>query len=385
MKLNPEVIKIQKTIFETRRDIHKHPELSFQEIRTSKLVAKKLRKFGLKVKTNIGKTGVIGILEGNKRGKTIALRADMDALPIQETNKVSYKSVYDGIMHACGHDAHIAILLGAAEVLSKKRNEINGEIRFIFQPAEEGYAGAKHMIDDGAIDNVDEIYGLHVWNYQKSGTVGIQSGPVMAAADMFDISIKGVGGHGATPQGTVDAVIVASYLIQALQTIVSRNTNPLESTVITVGQINGGDNFNIIADKIILRGTARAYSEKNRNLIKKRMRQICKGIGNAFGATIKLNYKDGYPPVINNQHITNNVKNAAYKIVPKGVIKPYLTMGGEDFSYFADKIPGCFFFLGTLPKDRAPMSTPQHCSHYDIDEGAMLIGSSIFIELGLNI
>ena len=383
--INPEVLKIKNTIIETRRDLHKHPELSFKEFRTSKIVSEKLEKFGFEVQTNIGKTGVIGVLKGKHKGKTIAMRADMDALPIQETSDVPYKSINDGIMHACGHDAHVAILLGAAEILSKKINQINGNIKFIFQPAEEGFGGAQYMIDDGAIDDVDEIYGLHVWNYQKAGTVGIKSGPVMAAADKFSISIKGIGGHGAAPQGTVDATIVASYLIQSLQTIVSRNVNPLESTVITIGQINGGNNFNIIADKIILKGTARAYTQKNRNLIKKRMHEMCKGVGQTFGAKIQLNYKDGYPPVINDNNITNNVKKAANKIIPEGIVSPYLSMGGEDFSYFANKVPGCFFFLGSLPEGKEMMSIPQHCSHYDIDEDVMLIGSSIFIELGLNI
>ena len=383
--INPEVLKIKNTIIETRRDLHKHPELSFKEFRTSKIVSEKLEKFGFEVQTNIGKTGVIGVLKGKHKGKTIAMRADMDALPIQETSDVPYKSINDGIMHACGHDAHVAILLGAAEILSKKINQINGNIKFIFQPAEEGFGGAQYMIDDGAIDDVDEIYGLHVWNYQKAGTVGIKSGPVMAAADKFTISIKGIGGHGAAPQGTVDATIVASYLIQSLQTIVSRNVNPLESTVITIGQINGGNNFNIIADKIILKGTARAYTQKNRKLIKKRMHEMCKGVGQTFGAKIQLNYKDGYPPVINDNNITNNVKKAANKIIPEGIVSPYLSMGGEDFSYFANKVPGCFFFLGSLPEGKEIMSTPQHCSHYDIDEDVMLIGSSIFIELGLNI
>jgi len=384
MNINPEILKIKKTIIQTRRDFHKHPELSFQEKRTSKIVAEKLIHYGLKVSKNIGKTGVVGILKGNKKGKTIALRADMDALPIQETGSLPYKSIYNGVMHACGHDAHTAMLLGAAEVLSKMYKKINGEIRFIFQPAEEGYGGAKFMIEDGAIDNVDEIYGMHVWNYQKSGTVGVQSGPVMAAADMFTIDIKGIGGHGATPQGTVDCIIVASHLIQALQTIVSRNTNPLESTVVTIGKINGGYNFNIIADKITLKGTTRAYTEKNRSLIKTRMKEIITGISKTFGAKIIFKYKDGYPPVINNLNTTLNVKKIAQGIVGKDVIKPYLSMGGEDFSYFANKIPGCFFFLGTAPKNMPIMSVPQHCSHFNIDEKAMLIGSSIFVELGLN-
>ena len=381
MKIHTQIAPLKDTIINTRRDFHKHPELSFKEFRTSKIVAEKLNNFGIETKKNIGKTGVVGILKGEKNGPTIALRADMDALPIQETNEFSYKSVNKGVMHACGHDAHTAMLLGAAEALSKMRHEIKGEIRFIFQPAEEGFGGAKYMIRDGAIDNVDEIYGMHVWNYQKSGTVGIQSGPVMAAADIFTIEINGIGGHGAAPQGTVDSIVVASHLIQSLQTIVSRNTNPLESTVVTVGQINGGYNFNIIADKVTLNGTARSYTNNNKTIIKKRMKEIINGIEKMYNAKIKLNYKDGYPPLINNDTATENVRNAAKKIVGGNVIKPYLSMGGEDFSYYTNKVPGCFFFLGTSPKDRPPMSTPQHCSHFDIDEEAMLIGSSIFVEL----
>ena len=383
MNIHPQIQSLKNKIIETRRDFHKHPELSFQEKRTSHIVAKQLESFNIKVQRNIGKTGVVGTLNGNNPGKTIAFRADMDALPIQETGDSTYKSVNDGIMHACGHDAHTSMLLGAAEVLSNMKNNINGTIKFIFQPAEEGFGGAKFMINDGAIDGVDAIYGLHVWNYQKSGTVGIKTGPVMAAADIFSIKIKGVGGHGAAPQGTIDCIVVASHLIQAFQTIVSRNTNPLESTVVTIGQINGGDNFNIIADEITLEGTTRAYTEKNRLLIKNRMNEIIKGIELTFGAKIILDYKDGYPPVINNESITENVTEAAKKIVGENVIVPYLSMGGEDFSYFSNEIPGCFFFLGTAPKDRPLMSVPQHCSHFDIEEEAMLIGSSIFVELGL--
>ena len=381
MNIHPKISALKNTIIKTRRDIHKHPELSFKEFRTSKLVADKLESYGMQVERNIGKTGVVGTLSGNKQGKTIALRADMDALPIQETGDISYKSINDGVMHACGHDAHVAMLLGAAEALSSMKDEINGIVKFIFQPAEEGYGGAKFMIEDGALDNVDEIYGLHVWNYQQSGTVGVQSGPVMAAADMFTIKIKGIGGHGATPQGTIDCVVVASHLIQALQTIVSRNTNPLESTVVTIGQINGGYNFNIIADEIILKGTTRSYTLENKKLIKEKMKTIISGIEKTFGAKIKLQYKDGYPPVINNVKTTDKLEEAARMVVGENVIKPYLSMGGEDFSFFAEKVPGCFFFLGTAPKNSPPMSVPQHCSHFDIDESAMLIGSSIFIQV----
>ena len=380
-KIRPEITAIKQTIIETRRDFHKHPELAFQEKRTSKIVATKLKSWGIKTKENIGRTGVLGILKGKKKGPIIALRADMDALPIQETNDVSYKSINDGVMHACGHDAHTAMLLGAAEALSKMKDNLKGEIRFLFQPAEEGFGGAKFMIEDGAIKGVNEIYGLHVWNYQESGTVGVQSGPVMAAADIFSIKINGIGGHGAAPQGTVDSIVVASHLIQALQTIVSRNTNPIESSVITIGQINGGYNFNIIADEVILKGTTRAYTKENKQLIKNRMQEIISGIEKTYNAKIILDYKDGYPPLFNNKEATQNVFSAAKKIVGDNVIKPYLSMGAEDFSYYTNKIPGCFFFLGTSPKDRDLMSTPQHCSHFDIDEEAMLIGSSIFVEI----
>ena len=383
MHINPEVLKLKNKIISIRRDIHKHPELSFQEFRTAKLVSDQLRSFGISVTDNVGKTGVVGVLQGSSPGRTIAMRADMDALPLQEKSDVLYKSINKGVMHACGHDAHVAMLLGAAEVLSNNKKNINGTIKFIFQPAEEGYGGAQFMIEDGVIDNVDEIYGLHVWNYQQSGTIGIKDGPVMAAADMFTITIKGIGGHGATPQGTVDSIVVASNLIQTLQTIVSRNTNPIESTVLTIGKINGGDNFNIIADTVTLKGTTRAYTEKNRQLIKDRMFQIIKGTEKVFNASITLNYKDGYPPVINDSQITQKVYAAATKIVKDKVIKPYLSMGGEDFSYFSNRVPGCFFFLGSAPKDREPMSTPQHCSHFDIDEDVLEIGSSVFVELGL--
>ena len=382
MKINPQVKKFKNKIIKIRRDIHKHPELSFQEFRTAKLVSDSLKKFGLEVDENIGKTGVVGILKGARPGKTIAFRADMDALPIQETSDLSYKSVNDGVMHACGHDAHTAMLLVAAEILSKNIEQISGKIKFIFQPAEEGFGGAKFMIDDGALEGVEEIYGLHVWNYQESGTIGLKSGPVMAAADKFEIIINGIGGHGAAPQGTVDCVVVSSYLIQSLQTIVSRNTNPIDSTAITIGQINGGYNFNIIADKVILKGTARSYTE-NRLMIKKRLQEIINGTESMFNAKIELIYEDGYPPVINDIATTKKLSRIANKIVGNKLISPYLSMGGEDFSYFAQKSPRMFLFLGTMPNGKDKMSTPHHCSHFDIDEDSMVIGTSVFVELAL--
>jgi amidohydrolase len=382
IKFRVEVENIKDFIINTRRDIHKYPELAFQEKRTASLVAKNLKSWGIEVEEQIGKTGVVGLLKGNNpNGKTIALRADMDALPVQEVSDVEYKSVHAGVMHACGHDGHTAILLGAAKVLSEKKDLINGNVKFIFQPAEEGYGGAKYMVEDNALEGVDEIYGMHLWNYQEYETVGVKTGETMACADLFDIKIKGTGGHGATPHGTVDAIVVASSLINSLQTIVSRNTNPLESTVVSVGMINGGNNFNIIADEVNLRGTTRAYTQENRDLIKERMLQICKGIEKAYGAEILLEYQDGYPPVINDEILVDKLSQSAKKIVGDGLGMPYLSMGGEDFSYFANEVPGCFFFVGSAPQGRKPMSVPHHCSHFDIDERSLLVGSSIFIQL----
>ena len=238
------------------------------------------------------------------------------------------------------------------------------------------------MLEDGALDGVDEIYGIHLWNYQKFGTVGVKPGPIMAASDKFVIDIEGIGGHGACPQGTVDPILVAAHLITALQTIVSRNTNPLESTVVTVGMMEGGTNFNIIPHHATLKGTARAYTEENRNLIKQRMAEIVAGIGATFGAKITLDYQDGYPPTINAEEQAQVLLKAAQKIVGETEAGyPYLSMGGEDFSYFAQEVPGCYFLVGSAPLDREPMSVPHHCSHFDIDERALLVGASVFVQV----
>ena len=380
MNIRPEIKDIEKNIIDWRRDFHQYPELGFDEYRTSKIIGEALKEMGLAPQMNVGKTGVTADLTFGE-GPTIALRADMDALPMQETSGLDFSSKHDGVMHACGHDGHMAMLLGAAKVLTQNGDSFNGTVRFIFQPAEEGAGGARYMIEDGCLDGVDEIYGIHVWNYQPVGEVGITDGPVLAAADMFEIKIKGIGGHGAAPQGTIDAVVVASHLVQALQTIVSRNTNPLESTVVTIGTISGGHNFNIIADKVTLSGTARAYTEENRNLIKTRMAEIIDGVAKTFAAEISFDYEDGYPPTINHTDPVNKVLKAAERVVGEKAGMPYLSMGGEDFSYYLQKIPGCFFFVGSAPNDQKLFETPHHCSHFTMDERALLVGPSIYLNL----
>ena len=384
ININKEIQKISDDIYTYRRDFHQNPELSFQEYRTAETISKYLDSFGITHKTNIGGTGIVGEIDFGS-GPTIALRADMDALPIQEIGDLEYKSKNEGVMHACGHDGHMAILLGTANVLSKNKKIKKGKIRFIFQPAEEGGGGARYMIEDGCLEGVDEIYGLHLWNYQPLGEIGVKEGPIMAAADMFDIIVKGKGGHGATPQGTIDAIVVASHLVTTLQTIVSRDTNPLENTVVTIGEISGGENFNVIADQVKLSGTTRAYTEKNRIMIKNRMKDIIDGVSKAFGSEIVLNYKEGYPPTINHKIPTKYILDSASQVVGKGAGFPYLSMGGEDFSYYLQNIPGCFFFIGSAPDEKDTLSTPHHCSHFNIDERALLVGASVYINLIKNI
>tara|TARA_Y100000766_G_scaffold279267_1_gene287236 strand:- start:339 stop:1502 length:1164 start_codon:yes stop_codon:yes gene_type:complete len=384
MNIRTEIKKIENMIIDWRRDFHQYPELSFKEHRTGDVIANELRSMGLEPKINVGKTGVTADLEFGD-GPTIGLRADMDALPIQETSVLSFSSKNDGVMHACGHDGHMAMLLGAAKVLTQKVDQYNGTVRFIFQPAEEGEGGARYMIEDGCLEGLDEIYGIHVWNYQPVGEVGVKDGPVLAAADMFDIKIKGIGGHGAAPQGTVDSIVIASHLVQALQTIVSRNTNPLESTVISVGKINGGHNFNIIADEVSLSGTARAYTEENRSLIKTRMKEIIQGIEKTYNAQITFDYKDGYPPTINHTEPAEKVLKAAKQVVGSKAGMPYLSMGGEDFAYYLKEKPGCFFFVGSAPNEKELFETPHHCSHFNMDERALLVGPSIYLNLLDNI
>ena len=384
MNIRTEIKKIENMIIDWRRDFHQYPELSFKEYRTGDVIANELRSMGLEPKINVGKTGVTADLEFGD-GPTIGLRADMDALPIQENSGLSFSSKNDGVMHACGHDGHMAMLLGAAKVLTQKVDQYNGTVRFIFQPAEEGEGGARYMIEDGCLEGLDEIYGIHVWNYQPVGEVGVKDGPVLAAADMFDIKVKGIGGHGAAPQGTVDSIVIASHLVQALQTIVSRNTNPLESTVISVGKINGGHNFNIIADEVSLSGTARAYTEENRSLIKTRMKEIIQGIEKTYNAQITFDYKDGYPPTINHTEPAEKVLKAAKQVVGSKAGMPYLSMGGEDFAYYLKEKPGCFFFVGSAPNEKELFETPHHCSHFNMDERALLVGPSIYLNLLDNI
>ena len=380
MNIRSDVNIIHEKIINWRRDFHQYPELGFQEHRTSAKIIEILEGMGVEPKSGVGKTGLTADMVFGE-GPVIALRADMDALPIQETSDLKFSSKNPGVMHACGHDGHMAMLLGAAQLLSKTKRKFRGTVRLIFQPAEEGGGGARYMIKDGCLKDVKEIYGIHIWNYQPLGEIGIKEGPVLAAADEFDIIIEGKGGHGAAPQGTIDSIVVSSQLINSIQTIISRNTNPLESAVVTIGKIRGGDNHNIIADKVKLTGTVRAYTEKNRAMVKERLKQIIDGISKMSGAKILLKYHDGYPPTINHELPTKKVLHAAQKVVGDKAGPLYLSMGGEDFSYYLEKIPGCFFFVGSAPNKDKVFETPHHCSHFTMDENALLVGTSVYMNL----
>jgi len=369
-----------------RRWFHAHPELSFQEVKTAEYVAKELRSYGItELWEQVGRTGIVAMIRGSQPGPTIALRADMDALPIQETGDCPFISQNPGVQHACGHDGHMSILLGAAKVLYSLRDKLHGNVKLLFQPAEEGFGGAREMIKDGCLTdkfgtNVDAVYGAHLWSYDKVGKIGARHGPMMAASDKFEIDVLGKGGHGAAPESTVDAVVVAANVVTALQTVVSRNISPLEAGVVTCGTINGGFGYNIIADKVTITGTCRSFTKETQNTIEQRMNGICCGLGSAYNANINLHYHYGYPPTINrDSQSVDRLHASARKIVGKentGV--PYITCGAEDFSYFLEAKPGCFFFIGAgLPGELRP----HHKSIFDFDEASLEIGASVFVQL----
>jgi amidohydrolase len=368
-----------------RRDLHMFPELSFQEVNTPRKVAEFLQRLGLEVKTGVGGNGVVAVLKGGKPGKTVALRADFDALPIQDEKEVAYKSRVPGVMHACGHDIHTASLLGAAKVLSEVKDEIEGSIVFIHQFAEElAPGGAIAMIEDGCLDGVDVIYGAHVWSLEPVGTVGLAEGYSMAASDAFDIEITGKGGHGAYPHLAVDSLVVASQLVLNLQQIVSRRVDPLKPAVLSVGSFGSGKAFNVIPGTALLSGTVRTFDEDVRDLIEQAMGQIVDATCAGAGASAKFEYRRGYPAVWNHPEETRRVAELAKHIVGDDrVLSMPAMMGGEDFAYYTQKIPGTFFFVGGRNPD-IQAEFPHHHPRFDVDERSMLITGKLFVSAVLN-
>jgi amidohydrolase len=375
---------LRQQLVAQRRDFHMHPELSNREERTARVVAEKLRALGLEVKTGVARHGVVALLKGARPGPVVAVRADMDALPIQETIDVPYKSQNPGVKHACGHDAHTAIGLGVAEVLSKMRDQIQGSVKFIFQPAEEGpppgeEGGAALMIKEGALENPrpQAIFGLHVMPNIEVGTVAYNSGPAMASADRFVITVKGKKVHGAYPHDGVDAVVVAAECVSALQTIRSRRVNTLEPLVLSIGIIQGGNRFNIITDEVKLEGTVRTLSEDVRRNVQEMMRQTLAGVTGAYGASFEMEYVEGAAVTYNEPKLVEETLPTIRRIVGEAnTISPRPQMGAEDFSYFQRVIPGFFYFLGVGNKAKG-ITAMIHTPEFDIDEESLVIGVKV--------
>jgi len=378
MDLVKEIIDISRGlkdyIIEKRRDFHMYPELRYEEYRTSEIVSNELKRLGYKIFKSAG-TGVVGLLNEGKKN-IIALRADMDALPINEENDVPYRSRVDGKMHACGHDAHTAMLLGAARVLSRIKEELNGTIKLIFQPAEEGGLGAKKMVEENVVDDVEAIFGLHVWSDLDSGKIGVREGPMMASADAFKVVIKGMGGHAASPHEAIDPIAIAGSLLNIYQRIVTREIDPLEPAVITVASINAGTTFNVIPEKIEMKGTIRTFNKKVRDYIVKRMEEITIKYSEVLRAEAEFRLVEDYiPPTINDPDLANFAKEV---LKPLGeIVSPKPTMGAEDFSFYTKKAKGLYIVLGIRNKDKG-IIYPHHHPKFNVDEDVLWIGTAIY-------
>jgi amidohydrolase len=370
-----------------RRDFHQHPEIGFEEVRTSAIVSERLKEFGLEVRTGIGKTGVIGLLEGADPGPVLLLRFDMDALPIQEENEAPYASQNSAKMHACGHDAHTAIGLSVAKLLSMHKDQVRGTIKFVFQPAEEGQGGAEAMVRDGVLENPIPNFsmGVHVWNEKPVGWFGISKGAVMASADIFSVKVIGEGGHGAVPHATVDPILAAAQMITSLQSIVSRNVPPLESAVVSVTHIAGGAAFNIIPQSVTFEGTIRSFLPEVHEILLSRFNQITTGVANAFGCHAEIMVRPVTLPVINDPKLAETMIATAYNLFKNAQVDPnYRTMGSEDMSFLMHDIPGCFILIGSANEEKG-LTYGHHHPHFDIDEACLPHAVALLAQGSLNI
>lgn len=360
------------SMVERRRHFHRHPELSFMEKGTSAKIAGILQKLGIETTVNVGGFGLVAHIRGELPGKTVALRADMDALPIQDEKTCEYASQQPGVMHACGHDGHTATLLALAEYYSRTKAKLRGEIRLIFQPAEEVCpGGAKSMIEEGALDGVDVIYGVHLWTPVPVGTVASAPGPLMASTDEFFIDVQGRGGHGGMPHKTVDSVVAASALVLQLQSVVSRSVDPLDPAVVTIGSIQGGTAQNIIADRCRLSGTVRCFREETRALIRERIHGLAQNTAAAYGAEAHINYMMGYPSLVNDEGEYRRFMQVAPGVFGlRAELSPKI-MPAEDFAYYLQQVPGSFMLVGAGNPEKGAIY-PHHHPKFDIDEDAML-------------
>ena len=373
--------QIHEELIKWRRKIHKNPELGFKEYETANFIAKKLKEFGIEHK-RVCETGIVGLIEGAKPGKTLAIRADIDALALTEENDVSYKSTNEGVMHACGHDAHTTILLGTAKILAQYQDKFKGNIKLIFQPAEEGPGGAKPMIEAGVLKNpdVDYIIGLHVNPNLKSGRVGLKEGRMQAAPDYFKIKILGKGGHGARPQETVDPIVIGSQIVSGIQQLKSRESDTLKPLVISIGSFHSGEAFNAIPSEAVLTGTVRSFDNELRKKIKKRMEEIVQNITKAYQADYKFEYSFEYPPLYNNKELNDLMSQVVIENLGEETLYeiPEPSMGGEDFAYFTQEIPGLYMRLGTRNEKKGTVN-PLHSANFNLDEDILTQGVKLFL------
>jgi len=368
-----------------RRYFHQHPELSMLEHETAAYVERELRALNLDdLRTGVAKTGMLGTLKGAKPGPVTLLRADIDALPITELNDTPYKSLREGVMHACGHDAHTAILLSAARELARRRDEVPGTLVFCFQPGEEGYAGNRQMIEAGALENphVDRTFALHMASVLEVGKIGVRDGAFFASADEWKLMIYGKGGHGAMPDRAIDPIAAASYIVTTLQTIVSREVAPKDPAVVTVGKFRAGTTFNVIPDEAELEGTVRAFDEQVRDAMPARMERILKGLAKAMRVEYRLDFRRGYPPTVNDAAMNAIVREVGAEVLgPQNVVEHDIVMWAEDMAFMQEKRPGAYFIVGS--RGSAATSIAHHNARFDVDERALAVGFRMMVGLGL--
>lgn len=377
--------KYKDYILEKRRYFHMHPEKSLEEYETSKVVKEELKKLNIPYEES-ATTGVIARIQGTKPGKKILLRADMDALEVVEKTDVEYKSQCDGLMHACGHDAHTAMLLGAAHILAEVKDQLAGEVILIFQPAEEVAEGAKKMLEENPdlLKDVDAVFAEHVWSDVEVGKVDIAPGPKMGAADIFTIDVKGVSGHGSMPQQTIDATVVASAIVMNLQAIVSRNTDPMKALVITVGKFQSGTRFNVISGNARLEGTSRSLDMEVWKTFPEEMKRVIEHTAAAYGAEVTFEMKRMTPPLINDESMTAQYRKSLVKLYGEEAVGSYgTTMGGEDFAYFTQEVPGAIAFVGSRNPDK-DADHPHHSNYFNIDEDALEIGMNLYAQVAVD-
>ena len=375
--IKDEVRARREELVSLRRDLHAHPETAFREERTSRLVAERLAAFGLEVSTGSAETGVTAVIEGDEPGPTLMLRADMDALPIQETSDAPYASRNPGVMHACGHDGHTAALVTVAGILADRRQSLRGRVLLVFQPAEENMGGARLMIEEGVMADppVDRVLGFHLWNGLQVGQVGVKPGAIFAAVDEIELVVKGTGGHGAMPHQTVDPIPIAAQVISALQLLVSREKHYAEGAVLTIGRIQGGSAFNIIASEVEMRGTLRTFDEGLRRQILARIPEVMAGVCAAFNATFEFRHLQGCPAVMNDPEVADFVRRVAAEVVGEANLPAVVpSTVGDDMALFQLQAPGCYFLVGSA-NTAAGLDAPHHSATFDFDEDALLVAA----------